>query len=82
MQRISRAILLDSFFLEASLLRRFDEPGCLIWLIPESVATREAARRGPGSMYDLLFYCLPIGSIGENPSAHIEQALRFVANHR
>jgi hypothetical protein len=61
-QRISRAILLDPFFLDASLLRRFDEPGCLIWLIPESVAGREAARRGPGSMYDVLPSCLRAGT--------------------
>ncbi len=81
-QRVSQAILLDPFLLDAALLRRFDEPGCLIWLIPESVASREAARRGPGSMYDLLSYCLPVGVIGERPTAHIEQALSFVASHR
>ncbi len=80
-QRISRAMLLDPFFLEASLLRRFNEPGCLIWLIPESVATREAARRGRGSMYDVLSYCLPIGVAGEGRTRAIEQAFDFLASH-
>jgi hypothetical protein len=81
-QRISRALLLDPFFLEASLLRRFNEPGCLIWLIPESVATREAARRGRGGMYDVLSYCLPVGVITESAVGAVEQALSFVAGHR
>ncbi len=82
LQRISRALLLDPFLLEGSLLRRFNEPGCLIWLIPESVATREAARRGRGSMFDVLSYCLPVGVITDSPASAVEQALSFVAGHR
>jgi hypothetical protein len=75
-------MLLDPFFLEASLLRRFNEPGCLTWLIPKSGATREATRSGRGSMYDVLSYCLPIGVITDSSAAAVEQAHSFVASHR
>jgi hypothetical protein len=78
-QEIERAFLLDPTQIEARLLRRFCEQGVRVWLIPMSVAFRERERSGPGSAYDTLSPCLPLGiCTSDTPLVSIEFALRHV----
>jgi hypothetical protein len=50
----------------APLLRRCSQRGLRIWLIDASVAPREHHRTGPGSAYDSLSRCPPLGIVRKN----------------
>lgn len=79
-QRIERAFLLDPTQIPAPLLRRFSERCMRVWVIPASVAAREHNRSGPGSAYDTLSRCLPLGVVrSKEPVRSIELALQHVA---
>ncbi len=77
--RIERAFLFDPLQVGAAMLRRFSQVGCIVWLVPERLSERERRRGGPGSAYDVLSYCLPLGVVtSDAPVLAIEQALAHV----
>jgi len=72
---VSRAFLLDAGQMLEPVLRRFSETGTWAWLIPASVAVREHRRQGPGSFYDAVSRCLPLGACAGGPVRAIDTAL-------
>jgi hypothetical protein len=79
-QRVERRFLL-SVNAEADLLAMMQISGTRIWLAGSSAVQREAARSGPGGVYDLRSRCLLVGRVGD-PIGSVDEALAHIGSPR